>query len=306
MTTKECEYIVVLAQERSITQAAQKLYITQPALSLFLTRLEERLGSPLFERGKDGFEPTFIGRRYLETARRMLELERNLQQDLCEINRQHMGIIRIGTSAHIGSYILPKVIVRFNEIYPNIELDITESNSGVLESMIAEKSIDVALMHLPLHSVNAPYERIFKDRYVMAFSKRNPLIEHIYDKDDKYPYIDPRNARKEKFILAFPYQRVRQISDRILTHAQIIPQIRLLSSSVQTALQYAGENLGVTFLPESYLSLFNYSDELQFCYMDEQYEAYWIFSLVYPGLDNVSVPIQEFTRIIHDTFGKSL
>lgn len=305
MTSKECEYIIMLAKEKSITKAAEKLYITQPALSLFLTRLESNIGFPLFTRNREGLELTYVGKEYLEMARKVLKLDREFQQDLCEIDKNHMGSIRVGTSAHIGSYILPDVITEFNRIYPNIDIEIYEANSTVLERMIDEKSLDIALMHLPLRNINASYESIFKERYVMAFHKDNPLKDKMYSKNgDKYPYIDPREAKEEKFVLAFPYQRVRQISDRILEHAGIIPNIRLISSSVQTALRFASVNLGITFAPESYLDLFQYSKDLQLCYMEKEYEAYWVFSLVYPDVDSNSIPIKEFTRITKSLFVK--
>lgn len=51
MNTRELEYILAIAKEKSISKAAEKLYVTQPALSLFLTRLESQLGTPLFIRG---------------------------------------------------------------------------------------------------------------------------------------------------------------------------------------------------------------------------------------------------------------
>lgn len=305
MTSKEYEYIIVLAKKKSITKAAEKLYITQPALSLFLTRLESDIGFPLFTRNREGLELTFVGKKYVEMARKILELDRGFQQDLCEIDKHHMGSIHVGTSAHIGSYILPAVITEFNKIYPNIDVEIYEANSTILEGMIDEKRLDIALMHLPLRNINASYESIFKDRYVMAFHNENPLKDKIYYKNgEKYPYIDPREAKGQKFVLAFPYQRVRQISDRILAHAGIIPNIRLISSSVQTALRFASMNLGITFVPESYLDLFQYSQDLQLCYMEEEYEAYWVFSLVYPDKDSNSIPIKEFTRITKSLFSK--
>ena len=64
MNTRELEYILAIAKEKSISKAAEKLYVTQPALSLFLTRLESQLGTPLFIRGASGLIPTFAGERY--------------------------------------------------------------------------------------------------------------------------------------------------------------------------------------------------------------------------------------------------
>lgn len=248
MNTKEFSYIITLAKEKSITRAAERLFLTQPALSLFLTRLERELGVPLFHRSRGGLELTFAGKKYVDMAQRVLELERGFQQDLSLISQDHMGEIKVGASAHIGSLILPRVITRFNREYPNMEVQIVEGPSGALEKMIQERSIDIALMHLPLKSIQARYVPILKDRYILAFHKDNPLAAQIFPKEGfRFPFMNPRKLQGQKFILAHPYQRVRQISERILTHAGIIPDIFLVTSSVQTALRFAERTLASLF-----------------------------------------------------------
>lgn len=82
--------------------------------------------------------------------------------------------------------------------------------------------------------------------------------------------------------MAFPEQRIRQISDKILMKAEIVLDIILVTSSVQTALQFCGKNLGVTFIPESYLQLFRYSEDITLCSVEQKYDAFWTFCVVYP------------------------
>ena len=50
MNWNQLQYVRTIAEEKSITRAAQKLYLTQPSLSLSLKHLEEELGTPLFHR----------------------------------------------------------------------------------------------------------------------------------------------------------------------------------------------------------------------------------------------------------------
>ena len=303
MNTRELEYILAIAKEKSISKAAEKLYVTQPALSLFLTRLESQLGTPLFIRGASGLIPTFAGERYIQMSRKVLKDYRDFEQELCDISSLHMGRLKVGTSAHIGSYVLPQVIPLFNRTYPNIEVSISEGNSQVLEHMISGNELDVALMHLPLKHIEANYVEIARERYVMAFSKDHPLNRKLYPREgETYPYIDPRAAAGQKIVLSFPYQRVRQISDRILEKAGITPDIILTTSSVQTALRFAGVGLGVTFLPESYIQLFRCTHEPVFCYMDDDFEAYWTFVVVYPGDVTLSGPARAFIELTKEAY----
>ena len=169
--------------------------------------------------------------------------------------------------------------------------------------MISGNELDVALMHLPLKHIEANYVEIARERYVMAFSKDHPLNRKLSPREgETYPYIDPRAAAGQKFVLSFPYQRVRQISDRILEKAGITPDIILTTSSVQTALRFAGVGLGVTFLPESYIQLFRCTHEPVFCYMDDDFEAYWTFVVVYPGDVTLSGPARAFIELTKEAY----
>lgn len=129
----------------------------------------------------------------------------------------------------------------------------------------------------------------------MVLAGDHPLATKAYRKDGfSRLFIDPKNAEKAQFILARPEQRVRQISDRILAKAGIEPNIRLVTSSVQTALCLSGCGLGITFMPESYIPLFNVRKDTLFCYLEDEYEAVWTFSIVYPEGVALSTPARFF------------
>ncbi|MDO4267102.1 MAG: LysR family transcriptional regulator [Eubacteriales bacterium] len=300
MNTRELEYLLMIAKEQSISRAAEKLYVTQPALSLFLTRLESGLGTELFSRTQAGLLPTYAGERYISMAQKILKNYRDFEQELCEINMLQRGRLNIGASAHIGSLVLPQVLPAFNRLYPNIEVSIHEGSSKVLEQLLEENAIDAALMHLPLKTA-ANYTEIKRERYVMAFSRDHRLNQFTYEKPgESYPFIDVKAAAGEKFVLSFPWQRVRQISDRILEKAGIEPEIILTTSSVQTALRFAGVGLGVTFLPETYIQLFQNTYDPIFCYMEDIYEAGWTFVIAYPRGVSLSGPARAFVDLVRD------
>lgn len=303
MNTKHLEYIMMIEQERSISKAAKKLFMTQPALSTFLAREESAVGLPLFERSSEGLVPTYAGECYLTMAKEVIKLNRRLSQELCEIEKSYRGRVTIGTTVHIGTCVLPELISTFQQYYPNIEINIIEGSSHILETEIERGNVDLALMHLPLRQGNADYVEIARERYVMTFSKTHALYSKIYYKEqERYPYIDVREARNEKFILAHPNQRVRQVSDEILFNAGFIPEIALMTSSVHTALDLAGIGLGVTFLPESYIHLFNRRYDTVFCYMEDEFRGFWSFAVVYPRHIQLSKPVEkliEITRAIY-------
>lgn len=204
-----------------------------------------------------------------------------------------------------GSIVLPEMLFSFQNRYPNIQLAITEGTSLTLEKLIDNNELDLALMHLPLLCEHAGYTRVSDDRYVMAIAKDNPLTRKAYSKPGfAHLFLDPALAAEQQFILAHPQQRVRQISDRILRHAGIVPKIRLETSSIQSALCFASNDLGITFAPESYIPLFNAQKELAYFYLEDKYEAFWTFCVVYPQNVTPSTPARFFLQETQRLFGR--
>lgn len=300
MNIRELECILEIAKESNMSKAAESLFISQPALSQCLNRVESQLNTQLFTRGKNGLHLTYAGKRYVGMAKRVIKTYMNFEADLCDIDKMHQGCLRLGTSVHLGSLMLPSVLPKFCALYPNIEITITEATSRQLEQHIVKSEIDISMMHLPFMGIEADYEEILYDRYVMIFSDGHRLNQYKYDKGERFPYIDPRHASGERFVSAFPHQRVRQICDTILARAEVVPNIIIQSTSVQTALCLAAVGTGVTFMPESYIPLFNCPHEPVYCYLENEYEAYWIFVAAHEKGAELPKPAKEFVRILKE------
>ena len=79
INNKNMEYVAAVAQYDSITAAAESLYISQPALSRFISNLEKRIGVTLFQRVGNRFLLTYERERFLYHAKRIMEIEQELQ-----------------------------------------------------------------------------------------------------------------------------------------------------------------------------------------------------------------------------------
>lgn len=301
MSRRDCELVLTIAREKSISKAAAKLYMSQPALSLFLNRLESQLGTKLFIRNASGLKPTYTGECYIRTAEKILKLCNDFEVELCNISTLHKGKIQVGATVHLGSYVFPMLLPRYKDRYPNIEVMITESRSADLERALAHNDVDIALMHTPFQSVEANFETIARDPYVIVIAKNSPLARKIYEKNGR-SYIDPRLCAKEKYILSYPSQRVRQVTDQILSKAGITPDITFMTSSVETAMRVASVGIGITLMPQSYISLFTCPEEPIFCYLEDSYEAWWTFVAAYPKDSELSGPAAEMIRILKEIY----
>lgn len=126
ISLNDLQYLVVVADERSFRRAAERCHITQPTLSGQVKKIEDILGTILFERGTRGLIITDIGQKVINEARQILH-----HADLImELARSHQGLL-VG-SLHIGiiptlcPYLLPYLVPHLQREYGRLNLTICE------------------------------------------------------------------------------------------------------------------------------------------------------------------------------------
>ncbi|MCI8652977.1 MAG: LysR family transcriptional regulator [Angelakisella sp.] len=120
MKLKTLEYFVVLADSRSINEAAQRLYVAQPSLTKALQQMEQELGGQLFFRNKAGITLTEMGQRILPQARQMVEWYNGW---LSLPKEQLPRAIDIYVHTSLSGFLIPEILLRFRERYPSLTLN---------------------------------------------------------------------------------------------------------------------------------------------------------------------------------------
>ena len=135
---------VAIVDTGSFTKAAEDVFKTQSAVSMQIRRLEERLGTSLFERNGRSILLTDAGSRLLAYARRMLTLS---QETLSAFDQQAMqGHVRIGLPDDYAERFLPEILARFTRSNPLVELQIACEPSSNLADHVDKGRLDVALV----------------------------------------------------------------------------------------------------------------------------------------------------------------
>ena len=130
MNTKVLEYIVAIAEEQSVSRAAERFYLSHPALSGHLKKLEQELGTPLFQRTGRGMQPTPAGLVFLADARAILHQERKLQQALAVMRQQQRRTIRVMLDMPFYNRFVQRVLPRFTAVRPDYTVDIVKCNAS--------------------------------------------------------------------------------------------------------------------------------------------------------------------------------
>jgi LysR family hydrogen peroxide-inducible transcriptional activator len=173
MTLNELRYVVAIAQERSFGRAAQRCFVSQPALSVAIQKLEEELGTQLFERGKSEVTVTPVGERIVEQAQKVLE-EATRIRDIAQAGRnQLVGLFRLGVIYTVAPYLLPDLIPALNERAPQMPLEIEENLTEHLEAALKTGRIDAAIIALPFQPPGVVTEFLYEEPFQVVVPQQH-------------------------------------------------------------------------------------------------------------------------------------
>ena len=283
MDFRELTYITAVADYHSVTEAAKKLYISQPSLSYIISKVEEDMGVKLFDRKTNPISLTYAGERYVKTARQILVLKDNLRRELSDIGHGQKGRINIGIPTERAGYMLPKVIGRFRELYPNVEIYLQESKSEeIINNLMNDK---IAFCVLPGGDDHLPpgvrTECIYTERLYLVTSKDMIASEWIKDPltEGVYPRVDFEKLSELPFIILKRGQYIRRKVDAVFKRYDFIPKEVMEVSSCISATQLASSGLGITIVPERAIEPFKNPDFNVYNFSDE--EDSWDVNVVY-------------------------
>ena len=140
-------YFVEMSKDLNITRTAARLFMSQQTLSNHLQRMEEELGVSLFHRQR-GLQLTAAGEQFLIYARTVTREYENLKSLVSDIEHQDRGTIRFGASTLRVSSFLPEILPRFTEVYPHVELRITDTISRNIIPRVVQGDLDIAMVIL--------------------------------------------------------------------------------------------------------------------------------------------------------------
>lgn len=279
MTNRELFYIKTIAEEKSISSAARKLFIAQPSLSQTVQRIESALGTKLFQRSSSGLKLTYAGERYYQMANQILRIYEDFKIEVSEINNLKSGRVSLGTTYHFGSQILPQILPAYQRHYPGIEVTVTEDTSNVLEQKLISGQLDFAIVHQLARPTSSSihYDTFDYDHFVLTVPKNFPIGDAAKEVPGMpYPVLDIRALSELPLLTVHKAQRIRQITDHVFEHFSLCPRIGLELKNFSTVQLLAARGMGYTLGPLQYsVSPKCLAYEPQFYCLDPACHAGW-------------------------------
>lgn len=244
MDIRRLRYFLAVAERNNFTRAAETLHLSQPSLSIQIAALEEELGTPLFDRLGKHVALTQAGEILREYAQRALgELEQGARA-IQELKGAERGRLIVGTLSTVNTYLIPPLVCRFKQRFPNVHLHLQAQPSAQIAADVVALRLDLGFCHLP-----APTNRL----------AATPLF------DETLSLVTPRSFR-----LPGTRIRIRQLADLPLilmpadyclrkmiegecAKAGVQPKVTIEMTSPEGILEAVKAGAGVTVLPELYV-----------------------------------------------------
>ena len=192
-----------VALEGSVSRGAERLSISQPAVSKQIKLLERSMGVPLFDRLPKGVRLTEAGRLLSGYATRLFALETEAERAIADWSNLERGRLFVGASTTIGIYLLPEIFGKFRRHYPNVELRLEIGNTGQIQKLALDNTIDLGLTEGFVKESDLEAEVFLKDELVAIASPQNPLT--------KQKQVTAKLLAREPFILREPGSGTREV-----------------------------------------------------------------------------------------------
>ncbi len=174
MTLQQLHYIIALDIERNFVKAAERCYVTQPALTVQIQKLEEELGTIIFDRGKKPLIPTDLGEKLIEQARRVVREMEKMKDIVHEYEGDVSGALRLGVLPTIGQYLLPHFVQDFISQYPRVYLHVEEGQTEELITGLKNGTLDAAIFATPVEDQNIAGRPLYYEEMLVFVSPEHP------------------------------------------------------------------------------------------------------------------------------------
>lgn len=245
MTLYQLECFITLAEFLNFTKAAERLFIAQSALSQQISRLEKKIGVPLFFRDKRSVRLTPAGEIFLKEALCIVNSYNEALRKTRETASGAAGYLRIGfLSACVKSF-LPGLIRNLRKEFPNIAFRLEEYSHGALTDALRYDKIDLAFtLNIDINSIPGIRQKIiYTSPLAVVLQKEHPLA--------KLRGVDLKMLAEEDFII-IDHQESPQIYNWIIqlcARHDFSPRIISRARFIQTVPLLVESSLGISVLP---------------------------------------------------------
>lgn len=242
-TFRQLQYFVAVAEQGSVTRAAQNLSISQSSVTEAIKELEGDLGVELFERHPRGLSITYNGHQFLRHATKILATVSDARHVFAETKSNTGGTLNIGVTSLVAGYVLSDLLARYRRACPGVEVSAIEDNGSYLEHLLIGGELDVAVMVISnLRDRMALQAEILETSpYRLWLPIGHPLVSA--------DIISIADITKEPLIM-LTVDEIEENTGKLLSALGARPHVAFRTRSVEAVRSLVATGAGVALLPD--------------------------------------------------------
>ncbi|ART73175.1 LysR family transcriptional regulator [Mycobacterium dioxanotrophicus] len=239
MHLDELHWFVVLAETEHVTDAAAELHISQPTLSRALARLEDEVGTPLFDRVGRRLRLNAYGEILLEHARRSLAEMRSASERIAAVRDPDTGTVRLAFLHSQASWFVPDLLRRFRAEAPRVQFALIQGAAHDIVDALAGGRVDLAITSPRPDGYR--WRGLYLERLCLAVPRGHRFADRAR--------IRLAEAGDEPFVALAPEFGLRQLTDELCAEAGIEPQVVFEAMEIPTMEGLVAAGFGVAVVP---------------------------------------------------------
>ena len=242
MQIHQLRYFCAVAQTRSFTRAAQHEHIAQPSHSQQIRKLEDELGTKLFDRLGRTVRLTQFGDAFLPRAEAILRQVHTAKLEIQEMSGAERGKLVIGAIPTIAPYLLPRCLASFARRFPRVQVSVVEEVTDELLKRLHQGTIDLALLALPVPASHSLSHELFREQLYAVLPKSHRLAAARR--------VHLKQIENDPFLLLKEGHCFRENTLSVCGRARVRPNVVFESGQFTTILAMVAAGTGVSVVPQ--------------------------------------------------------
>lgn len=243
LSLRQIRYFIAAADAGQVSKAAKNLNVSQSVVTTAIKQLEEMVGSKLFDRHQSGISLNYEGNRFLDHARHIIQSVDEAIRIPKRAKEDVSGDINLAVTYTVAGYFIPKILARFTRLFPNITVNMTETDRTNIEEGLVTGGFDVSVMltsNIINHEdiSNAPLLRSRRRLWVNAnheFLKRQTVtLQEISEEPYIMLTVDEASNTAQRYWNKTPYN----------------PKTIFRTSSVEAVRSMVANGMGISILSD--------------------------------------------------------
>ncbi|MFK8076447.1 MAG: LysR family transcriptional regulator [Granulosicoccus sp.] len=243
LSLRQIRYFIAAAEAGQVSKAAMNIHVSQSAITTAIKKLEQTVGSNLFDRTHSGITLTYEGNLFLEHAQHIVQSVEEAVRIPKRVMEDVRGNINLVVTYTVAGYFLPKLITQFSRAFPNVTVNLAEADRCDIEEGLISEEFDIAVM-LTSNIVNhedLSHSPLMRSRRRLWVSVNHPFV--------KQKSVSLQDISKEPYIM-LSVDEASNTAQRYWSNTTYQPNTIFRTSSVEAVRSMVANGMGVSLLSD--------------------------------------------------------